>query len=803
MRKWIALAALLVVVLAAGTVFFLVRRLNSYVDQNRFRIAREIGTALGRTVGFEDMRVSLAGGLSIRIDELRIADDPRVSEGDFVRADRVVVQMRLLPVLIGRFEIEAVALDAPEIAIIQTGTGFNYDSFGRRVEPIAGSGPTTRGAEPSETKSPVLTTAAPVLSKLNIRSARIRYVDRRVTPASEIVVDRLDLAASDLGSNRPAKIAVSASLFGSEKKNLDLSGSLGPLGPGADPAQLHVDLDLELGPIAVDDLKRWKPLGSVLPADLSSADPVQLRARSKGTLAKVALEVSIDASQAAVRYGAVFDKPSGVPLRLGLRVVRKGAAIDVERAKLEVATLEVSANGRVRASSVPSVDIDLEVPTTQLAEWRSLFPKLAGLELSGQTEARVHASGPLAEDRLPFLKGTIALRDVAVRGIPGTPRIEHLTADLTLEGDSLMLPETTFSLGGSQVAVRATGRNLAQPVIDFDARSAELRPQALGVATGDDALREVRVLGEMRSAPSEVRMSVSSDSGRLLGIDYEDLRADATTGDGVVVLNEATLRAFGGTIAAKGLYHGGAEAPIFELRASASDVLIGALLASRGSRAAATIEGRLRGDLHVRGAGRDWPSIRDTLRGGGRLAVDDGVLKDVNVGEDVLAELTSFGGLSELVSPELRERYPQFFGTGDTRFEELGGSVTIADARLTASDVTLRAPDYGIRAVGWFDLDQRVDFNGTLVLSKELTDDIASDVKEVRNFMNDARRLEIPFRLRGDFPAARPEPDAEPIARALRRALLERGAGDLIGDEKDGGQTPEQLDEGLRQLFGR
>jgi len=169
----------------------------------------------------------------------------------------------------------------------------------------------------------------------------------------------------------------------------------------------------------------------------------------------------------------------------------------------------------------------------------------------------------------------------------------------------------------------------------------------------------------------------------------------------------------------------------------------------------------------------------------------------------VLAELTGFGGLSELVSPELREKYPRLFATNDTPFEELAGSVTIADARWSTGDVTLRAPDYGVRAAGWFDLDRRLDLSGRLVLSKELTDDIVSDVKEVRNFTNDARRLEIPFRLRGDFPEARPEPDAEPIARALRRALLGRGAGELIGGERDGAKTPEELEEGLRQLFGR
>ena len=77
---------------------------------------------------------------------------------------------------------------------------------------------------------------------------------------------------------------------------------------------------------------------------------------------------------------------------------------------------------------------------------------------------------------LNSLSGTIALRDVAVSGAEEIPNFDGLSADVALEGDRVLLPETRFSLGGSPLSIRATGRNLAQPVIEFEARAAQLEP---------------------------------------------------------------------------------------------------------------------------------------------------------------------------------------------------------------------------------------------------------------------------------------------------------------------------------------
>lgn len=716
MRKWVLLAVIPLALVATAAIVTVVR-LNGYIVRNRDRIVEEAGAALARGMSYETMAVSLAGGLGVQLSKVRIADDPRLSEGDFLRADRVYVTLRLLPALIGRYEIGTIAVDAPEVAIVRTENGFNFDSIGKRRRkspPAATQADTTRAAR----------NTVPRISRLAVRDARIRYIDRTASPPSEVSLDQLDLTARDVDRTRPTEVAVSAALFGSRQKNLSISGTVGPLGPDIDPARLALALDATIGPIAVDDLKR----SIALPAELSSPDAVQLRAKAKGTVARLDLDVWLDASDADIRYGSTFHKPARVPLLVRLRGTTRATEIEVENATVRVADVEATGRGRLFSSSPPSIDL----------EWKIAAP-----------QAR------------------------------------------------------------SPITIRTSAPDLGSGVFTIDARASELRPAALGISTSDgsDALGEVRLQGEIRAATGDATATLTSSTGRLQGLAYSDLRADATMRNDELVLDEVELRTFGGTLRGNGRYGTRAGAPTFELRTSIRNVALGPLLANRRPNEAVALDGRLQGELNLRGAGRDSASIRQSLRGTGHLEVEDGVLKDVNIAESVLSGLTGIGGLSGLASQRLREKHPELFGAGDTRFDELAGSVTIAGNRMNTEDLVLRTIDYAIQARGWFDLDQRVELKARLIASEALTSDIAADLKAARYLLDDAGRIAIPFRLKGRLPRVRPKPEGKFIARALQRALLDTGLDELLGGGKRRVRTPradtaeELLEEGLKQLF--
>jgi hypothetical protein len=185
--------------------------------------------------------------------------------------------------------------------------------------------------------------------------------------------------------------------------------------------------------------------------------------------------------------------------------------------------------------------------------------------------------------------------------------------------------------------------------------------------------------------------------------------------------------------------------------------------------------------------------------------VRDGVLKDVNLAESVLGS-TGFAGVAALVPADVRGRFPDVFGTGDTRFEQLGGSVHIADQRLTTNDLRLAARDYAVDGRGAADFDGRVDFTATLIASERLTAEIGGRIHEARYLANEQGRIAIPFRFVGKMPGVKPVPDADWVAKTVARGALGKGIAKLLGGKQKPGakERPEQqlLRKGLEGLFG-
>jgi AsmA-like C-terminal region len=238
------------------------------------------------------------------------------------------------------------------------------------------------------------------------------------------------------------------------------------------------------------------------------------------------------------------------------------------------------------------------------------------------------------------------------------------------------------------------------------------------------------------------------------------------------------------------------------------------MLASQSPGSEKRIEGRLDADLELTGAGQQWDAIKRQLRGNGRIDVKDGVIKDVNIADQVLQSVTGIGGLSNLISPRVRAKHPALFSTSDTKFDKLGGTVAIADGVARTDDLTISARDYSMLGKGTYSLDNELDFSATLVASKELSDDVISDVRETKYLTNADGKIEIPFRLTGALPRVKPKPDSEFIARALSRAVVGKGLEKIFGKDKNlpPGVSPtpdlkhpekELLKKGLEGLFGR
>ena len=132
MRKSLLILGVIVGVIAVA-IGLVLSHLNAYLNSHKDWLAAQVEGALGRKVSFSEIGVSLSGGFGARVKDVRIADDPAFSQADFVHASNVEVSVKIWPALFRRFEVKRLVLEKPDMMILRTRDGMNYDSIGKEL----------------------------------------------------------------------------------------------------------------------------------------------------------------------------------------------------------------------------------------------------------------------------------------------------------------------------------------------------------------------------------------------------------------------------------------------------------------------------------------------------------------------------------------------------------------------------------------------------------------------------------------------------------------------------------------------
>ncbi len=323
---------------------------------------------------------------------------------------------------------------------------------------------------------------------------------------------------------------------------------------------------------------------------------------------------------------------------------------------------------------------------------------------------------------------------------------------------------------------------------------------------------DLAIGGSFRRTPAGTPVAsvrVTAPQIRAGGVVVSNLDVRVAEVDGTATLEKLGFGVFDGTIAGSGkVVHTGA--PAFSFDTAVRGVDVSKALATRSPEVAERFTGRLDGDLTLGGTGGDEAAVRRSLTGKGGIAVHDGVLRGVNVAEDVLTGVTGVGGLVSLVPAHVRDKYPAIFATDDTRFDQLSSSIRIGGERIQVDDFTVAARDYAMRGKGVVTFAQQVDLTASLTASAALTADVDGALKEAKYLNDDQGRLSIPFRLAGQAPNVRPKPDTDFVARVLQKAIVGEGLDRLLGGGKPkdgkgsdgkGGDGKDLLRKGLDRLF--
>ncbi len=792
MRKVLILGAVLLILV--GALFVAASNLNRYLEDNREWLAQQASSALGRPVAFDEIGVSLRGGLGARVTSVTIGEDPAFGKGEFLRADRIDAVIKILPALRGRFEVARVEIDTPEINIIKTRSAFNFDSLGRAA---AAQAQTEQKEDPAAGTLPLL------VSSLRINDGRLQFIDRSVSPASELNVDRLDFTASDVGLDHPIHLDLAAAVLGASEQNLRVAGTLGPLVSPEAAASAPINLRVDLGPLVVDRLKELALIGESIPAELSSPDPIALSVKLSGNVDALGTIVSMNASHAAISYGDQFAKPKDIRFVIDADVKWVGDAIDIAKFDLHLADAHLTGSGHIGLTPGMPVDFKLSGRDLPLDGWGWLIPAAAALETAGELDLELTARGPAGGGQIPRVEGTIGLQRISFNQPGGNARIDDLTTTVTLKGDRAEIPPTDFKLNGNPVQIAATVKNLGNLDTDFSITSPALDLAALGAAGEGvqqrEVLENVEVRGNFRIASSgpQLDATLRSTGGSLRDVAYRTLDGRASLRDRKLTFERLTLSAFDGRFTGAGSYDmAKPDAPAFAFRGKVDGIDVGALIARFGAGRELQMAGRLHATLDLNGSGSEWEVIRQALTGNGALEVADGVLKGINIAESVLGGLTNIPGLGNLISPNLRSKYPALFGMDDTVFEVLAGKITMKDGVALLDEIALAARDYRLDGKGTIRLDNALDIAMIFVASQDLTGDLIRSVKQIQYLTDASGRFSLPLQLAGSMPTIRVRPDTLYLTRQIPTSLvrtgLSKGLDVLVGKKR----APEPATEG-------
>jgi uncharacterized protein involved in outer membrane biogenesis len=789
MRKVVIAAVVLLVVVAAA--LFAVSRFNTYLTSNREWLARQASTALGREVSFAEVGVSLRGGLGAAVTEVVIGDDPAFSREPFLKVGRAVVAVKILPAIMGRYEVARVILDTPEVTVIRQEGGLNVESIGARGRGAAAE----KGAETAESE-PADGGAAPLpllVSVLRISDGRLRFVDRTQSPPAELLVEQLDFSASDVGFDSPVELDLAAAVLGAAEQNVRVEGTLGPLDSPQRAGQAPVDLDAEIGPVIIDRAKQLPVVGASIPAELSSDDPITVEVDITGTLEGPAVVASFDASDAGLRYGDLFRKPEGTRFAVEANVTRSADAIEVGDFDLQLAGAHLRGSGTLGTGPSLPLDFQIEGSGVPLDGWGELFAAAEGLDVDGELDLDVRARGPVAE-RIPRLDGTVSLKNVSAVQPGGGVRISDLTTQILLQGDRVEIPPTRFAVAGEPVSFSATVTSLENLAAEFSLTAAKLRLAALGAGgegvAQEEVVNDLSVEGTVVAPQGEpqARITVRSSGGSVRGVGYSSLDTEIGVADKRVSLKQLAVEAFDGLVTGSGSVDPTAENPEFEFRGRVRGLDLASILEYLGA-ASVKMTGKIEGDVNLRGAGAEQQQVMKALTGDGALEVRDGLLEGVNIAEVVLSSVTGVPGLGNLLGPEVRQKYPSIFSQSDTAFDALRARTTIAGGVATLEEMLLAARDYSLRGDGSFSFTNALDVAVDFIASDDLTQQLRGDVKELKYLLDADGRLLIPVRLTGSLPGIRPQPNTEYLAKQLSGALvsqgLQKGLDALLGNQPE------------------
>ena len=804
----IAAGAVLVVFgLAAAALLF-------FVDANRFKpqIVQYVADRYQRTLTLDgDLALSLFPRLALALPRTTLSE-PRAAEAEAARLGSARVSVKLLPLLRGEVVAERITIDGLRARVERRadGTLSVDDLLGRAGSP----GEAAAAARQAPATAPGDRPAADgtVLPRIHIGGVTLTdaqfVLDDRVSGRA-VTLGRLSLQTGRLANQVVTPVTLSLAFAATQPK------AGGEMTLKADAA---LDLDAgRYGLRSVDLTLKGSHETTVVDAARLRLAALDADPRA-GSVALSGLELT-----GAGRLGAdAFEARITAPR---LAIAERGSSGDTVQATLKlsgVAPATRRIDARIDAAGIGGTTSALQIAKLAVDASSSDGARKITANLATPVSANLTAG----VYRIGALAGTVTIADPAIPtgssriDISGTATADTTrataSAELRAKADGTTLAATVgvtdYARPGSRIAfdVNADALDVDRYLPPAPAASAGVGPPAAGPAgaraagagpagggTGTASADRPIDLSVLHAIALDGRLSVGRLKAR--GIQATDVKLTLKAADGRLEAAPITAALYGGRLAAKGSVR---AAPIgsaaagstaaarlnrLSIDADLTGVSIGPLLKDVADKD--LLEGRGNVRLALVTLGGTVDAMKRALDGTGAVALRDGSVKGINLGETIRSARNLLqGGRGESRASDPNQK---------TDFTELSVSFMIADGVATSSDLDVKSPLLRIGGGGRADL-----VAGSLDYTVRASV-VGTSAGQGGRELDDLRGVTIPVRLTGRFEALAWNID---WATAGREALKSRAAAELKGrlktDELED-KAKERLGDALKGLFRR
>ena len=600
-------------------------------------------------------------------------------------------------------------------------------------------------------------------------------------------------------------VTLKVPLFGSSDYNAVVSGKV-QFNEERTWSEANLNGRLKIDPLALNRARLLPVFRDHLPKELVTEGNVSVYSRFEGTWNHLRVGALVRAGNSEIRYGDWLRKPAKSPAHIKVRLSRRNQRLTIHESELTLGAARTVFSGAVQDLDDPRLYLKLQADDAPLAVWTPLG--------NGAITAKSgNASWHLAIERLPEtaptnwnIEGQLTIADGEIYGRGKRGKLlDQLNAQIAFLGQQARIERADFRLGEAQLAVTGIMPNLAEPKLNFQLIAPEIDLADLSALaiSQPTRLKQLSVKGQvqMQNDALSVSGNAAAQQGDFNDFAVSDLRSAFSWSAASLGFKDLTFRAAQGWFRSDGLHSPAAPGTSGRLN-GVSDVkgadlrpLLARFLPLLNDRLDGSLSGQVRYDVAL----NDGESLAQSLKANGDATIHRGVIKDFNLLSQLLLR-GSGSSVSAVAMARLPAALIELAKSNDTRFDSLKANFALDKGRFSTDNLIVSTPEYTVTGAGWFALDRSTRWNGLLVLSPRLTQEIQRDFRWIRHLLDRRNRLAIPFRIEGTIPDVRIRIENRNLSQAFRGTQprdKDRDINDDRAPKEEKGWLPDTLDRFL------